>query len=50
LSGSGNSKNILQALRVSRELGLKTYGIYGFDGGQAMGITDEVFHININDM
>lgn len=50
LSGSGNSKNILQALKVSRVLGLKTYGVYGFDGGQAISITDEVFHININDM
>ena len=35
LSGSGNSKNILNALKIANKLGIKTHSILGFDGGHA---------------
>jgi phosphoheptose isomerase len=35
ISASGNSPNILQALRAAQELGVDTLGWLGFDGGQA---------------
>ena len=43
ISTSGNSKNILNALKVGRELGCKTLGFSGYDGG-AM---NEVCDINL---
>jgi len=33
ISGSGNSKNVLNALQVAREAGATTVGISGFEGG-----------------
>jgi D-sedoheptulose 7-phosphate isomerase len=50
LSGSGNSENIIQALTISKELGLKTAAILGFDGGKAKSIADIVIHSDIDDM
>jgi D-sedoheptulose 7-phosphate isomerase len=34
ISGSGNSKNVLNALRVAREVGATTVGLTGFQGGR----------------
>lgn len=34
-SASGNSKNILSAFKQANEMGLETWAITGFDGGQA---------------
>jgi D-sedoheptulose 7-phosphate isomerase len=34
ISGSGNSKNVLNALHVARQAGATTLGISGFQGGQ----------------
>ena len=34
ISGSGNSKNVLNALQVAREAGATTVGISGFQGGE----------------
>lgn len=50
LSGSGNSPNIIEALKTCNEIGITTYGIYGYDGGLAIANTDYPFHIPINDM
>jgi D-sedoheptulose 7-phosphate isomerase len=50
LSGSGNSPNIIEALKTCNEIGLTTYGIYGYDGGLALANTDYPFHIPVNDM
>jgi len=41
ISGSGNSANIVEAVRVAKTLGLRTVGILGFDGGQVKGLVDE---------
>ena len=34
ISGSGNSKNVLKALHVAREVGALTIGLGGFEGGE----------------
>jgi D-sedoheptulose 7-phosphate isomerase len=40
ISGSGNSKNVLNALRVAREAGAGTVGISGFQGGAMKSLCD----------
>lgn len=40
LSTSGNSKNILQALRVARAKGMKTFGMAGQSGGRMPDLCD----------
>lgn len=40
ISGSGNSPNILEGIRVAKSLGAKVLGILGFDGGKAEGMAD----------
>jgi D-sedoheptulose 7-phosphate isomerase len=41
ISGSGNSPNILQALKVAREAGAKTVGLTGFQGGKMRELCDQ---------
>ncbi|QNK63202.1 D-sedoheptulose 7-phosphate isomerase [Pedobacter sp. PAMC26386] len=40
ISTSGNSPNIIQALHTARELGCKTIGLSGRDGGQMNNLCD----------
>ena len=40
ISASGNSKNVLNALRVAREASARTVGISGFEGGQMKSLCD----------
>ena len=40
ISGSGNSPNITEGIRVARSLGAKLIGILGFDGGKARDMVD----------
>ena len=40
ISGSGNSPNVLNALRVARERGMFTVGMTGFQGGKMKGMCD----------
>ena len=40
ISGSGNSKNVLNALHVARQSGATTLGISGFQGGQMKSLCD----------
>lgn len=46
LSTSGNSKNIIEAVKAAKERGLKTVGLLGKDGGQLKGMCDYEFIIN----
>lgn len=39
-SGSGNSPNIIEGIRVAKSLGAKVLGILGFDGGKAGEMVD----------
>jgi D-sedoheptulose 7-phosphate isomerase len=40
ISGSGNSKNVLNALQVARDAGAITVGISGFQGGEMKSLCD----------
>ncbi len=50
LSGSGNSKNVINAILTAKKIGIKTYAIVGFDGGKCKEIADENIHFKIKDM
>ena len=50
LSGSGNSKNIINAINVAKKMKIKTFGIFGYSGGKAKKLVDKFIHTNINDM
>lgn len=50
LSGSGNSPNIVKALEVGGELGLKTFAILGFDGGKSKQLAQFPIHFPVQDM
>jgi D-sedoheptulose 7-phosphate isomerase len=41
ISASGNSKNVLNAVRFARENNSRTVGLSGFDGGQLHKLVDE---------
>jgi D-sedoheptulose 7-phosphate isomerase len=53
ISGSGNSKNILNAVKFANDSGAKTIGLTGFDGGKLKEIchhclvvpSDKMYHI-----
>lgn len=45
ISTSGNSQNIIEAVKVAKEKGLKTVGLLGKDGGKLKGICDYEFII-----
>lgn len=40
ISGSGNSPNVLNGMKVARERGAKTIGFCGFDGGKLKDMVD----------
>ena len=50
ISGSGNSKNVLNALQVAREAGAITVGISGFQGGQMKVLCDICVVVPSNNM
>lgn len=50
LSGSGNSPNVVKALEVANEIGLKTFAILGFSGGKCKELAQVPIHFPIDDM
>ena len=50
LSGSGNSPNILSAIKTANQIGLKTFGILAFSGGKCKDIVNYPIHFEVNDM
>lgn len=50
LSGSGNSKNIINAISTANSLKINTFAILGFDGGQCKKIANYSLHFPVNDM
>ena len=50
LSGSGNSANIIKAIKVAKDKGLKTYAILAYDGGICKQLADVPIHFPIDDM
>lgn len=49
ITGSGNSSNVIEAIKTAKNIGVKTYGILGFDGGEAKNILDEYLLIKSDD-
>jgi len=50
ISGSGNSKNILNAINYANKVGARTFGIIGCDGGKLKNIAQISLIINSFDM
>lgn len=50
ISGSGNSKNVINALRVARDAGATTVGISGFQGGEMKALCDVCVVVPSNNM
>lgn len=45
ISASGNSRNLIEAFKTSRLMGIITVAFLGFDGGKLMKMTDHVIHV-----
>ena len=50
ISGSGKSKNVLNALKLARESKALTVGITGFDGGEMKDLVDHCLIVPSNNM
>ena len=50
VSGSGNSQNVVNAVKRAKDLGLTTICVVGYDGGKLAQICDHVVHFQIDDM
>ena len=50
ISGSGNSKNILLAIKYANEIGAITVGFEGYDGGILKKEAQYSLHINVDNM
>lgn len=50
ISGSGNSKNIINAVEYAKSCGNKIIGITGFDGGKLKQMCDISLHAPVNSM
>ncbi len=50
ISGSGNSKNVIKAVKCAKQQGAKIIGMTGFDGGELYKLSDYHLHAPINDM
>ncbi len=50
ISGSGNSKNVLNAVEYAKSQGAKVIGLTGFGGGKLKELADVSLHVPINSM
>ena len=50
ISGSGNSKNIINAVEYAKEQGAYIIGITGYDGGKLKALSDLNLHADVNSM
>lgn len=50
LSGSGNSKNVINAVEYAKEQGNAIIGITGYNGGQLKALSDISLHAPVNSM
>ncbi len=48
ITTSGNSKNIILAMKAAKELGIKVFGFLGCEGGEALKYCDEAFVVPSN--
>ena len=50
LSGSGNSANVINALKKAAQIGMKSYAILGFSGGECLQLANHPIHFAVDDM
>ena len=50
LSGSGNSPNVIEAIKFANKLEVNTFSILGFNGGECKKISKHCIHFSIDDM
>ncbi len=50
ISGSGNSKNVLNAVEYAKSQGAKVIGLTGFGGGKLKELSDVSLHVPVNSM
>lgn len=50
ISGSGNSPNILRAIEYANDMGVKTVGLTGYDGGKLRESAALSVHVPVNSM
>ena len=50
LSGSGNSQNVVNALKAANQKGMKTISILGFDGGMCKELSETSIFFPVQDM
>jgi D-sedoheptulose 7-phosphate isomerase len=50
LSGSGNSPNVVKALETANSLGMNTFAVLGFSGGQCKELAQHAIHFAVDDM
>lgn len=50
ISGSGNSENVVRALRYAKENGAKTAALVGYGGGKLLALADHTVHVQIDNM
>ena len=50
LSGSGNSPNIVSVIKQAKKMGVKSYAILGFAGGECKNLVDVPIHFPVDDM
>ena len=50
ISGSGNSKNVINAVSYAKELGCTVIGLTGFNGGKLKQLSDISLHVPVDDM
>ena len=50
ISGSGNSENVVRAVRYAKEIGTPVIGITGYGGGKVREMADYFMHVAIDDM
>lgn len=50
ISGSGNSRNVVNAMEYAKEIGGTTIAIVGYNGGRMKEMADYSIHVDIDDM
>jgi len=50
LSGSGNSENIIRALKQAQAMNIPSFSILGYSGGRCKCSTDVAIHFSVDDM
>lgn len=49
-SGSGNSPNIVEALKQAKTMGIRSFAVLGYSGGEAKKLADTAIHFAVDDM